>query len=347
MKKIILPLAVICIAIVVAFACKKSTPTSSSNTTTPPPSGSTLTLVGGNVGLGTGKMCFDQANTLWTPATCSGVLSFNGTTLTTYASPVISGNNLGSNIAFFNNAIFAYAMPQSVCGGTMGLNVYTSGTWSLNTNQNATGVFFLNKNRNELWFINDTVNGFNIHALKTNNTWYTINCPINFGSTSQIYISKMVSDVNGNVWMCGNYGNSNLGLLKYNGTTWSQYTTANSSLPNDSIIDLDVTSTGLVWLCCPNSLIKFDGTNWTVSTASQMGVSVSSVANRAIAVSPKTNYVYIGTLKVNGVIKYDGANFTQIVSSSTGAGAVYAMGFDSNNNLWVNGNGELFKCSNP
>ena len=332
------------ICLISIFSCKKNTNTSgSNNNTTAPPTGSNLTEV--TSGVAVGAICFDQANTLWTPNLCTGVNSYNGTALVTYASPIISGNSLSSNIAYFNNSVYAYVNNSaSACLGTVGLNIYASGAWSLNTNPNATSNFFYNKFKNELWFFKDTTNGITIHALKTNNSWYTINCSINFG-TNPVYVSRMATDAIGNVWMSGNCGGTFLGLLRYSGGMWNQYTTANSNLPSDTICGLDVNSTGIVWLSCPSSLVKFDGTNWTVATASQIGGSPFYVGNGGLVVNQNTNNVYVASLSAGGIIKYDGTKYTKITNSNLGA--IYAMRFDGNNNLWVSANGSLYKCTNP
>lgn len=72
------------------------------------------------------------------------------------------------------------------------------------------------------------------------------------------YLRKIECDKDGVLWIAS----SQNGLLKYEKETVVVYNTSNSLLPNNSIKDLQVASSGLVWMISGDKLVSFDGTSF-------------------------------------------------------------------------------------
>lgn len=122
------------------------------------------------------------------------------------------------------------------------------------------------------------------------NTW-TRYTPQNSGIPAP-YIFGLAVDKNGVVWMgVGALGTwqssyndcpkSMIGLVKFDGTTWTLYNSTNSPLTSNYVNGLTLDSKGNVWIGTASNnkfgynefvkgcgLLKFDGTNWTSFTTS-------------------------------------------------------------------------------
>jgi ligand-binding sensor domain-containing protein len=78
------------------------------------------------------------------------------------------------------------------------------------------------------------------------------------GLNSTGNISSIVVDNNGNKWI-----GTSIGLVKFDGDTWTIYNMSNSGLPNDNVYSIAIDKNGNIWFCGPAGLSKFDGTKCT------------------------------------------------------------------------------------
>jgi hypothetical protein len=108
----------------------------------------------------------------------------------------------------------------------------------------------------------------------------------------------------GNLWI----GTSSEGLIKFDGTTCTSYTTSNSGLPHDMIYDLGVDSTNRVWISTANGVVNFDGANW----AAPITDCNSPLSNNAIikVFVDKDNSVWFGSRE--GLTRYGIQTSTEI-----------------------------------
>jgi Secretion system C-terminal sorting domain len=60
-----------------------------------------------------------------------------------------------------------------------------------------------------------------------------------------------------NVWI-----GTNRGLAKFDGVNWQVFTTQNSSLPGDTINDLDIDANGNLMVASSRGIIRYNGSNW-------------------------------------------------------------------------------------
>lgn len=93
----------------------------------------------------------------------------------------------------------------------------------------------------------------------------------------------------GNIWI-GTWG---YGILKYDGSDWTQYNTDNSGLPSNGIFEVRVDESGIVWIGTFNEgLVTFDGQNWTIYNSSNSDLPNDNV--RCIEFDFSNN-VWVGT----------------------------------------------------
>ncbi len=141
------------------------------------------------------------------------------------------------------------------------------------------------------------------------------------------YITGIVIE-NSNLWI----GTLNSGLYKFNGNSWSSYTTTDG-LVNDTIRALTVDNDGNIWIGTIGGISKFDGTEFTNYTESE-GLFSNDV--RSLATDQQNN-ILIGTIK-NRISIFDGSAFTHYHVCplvSQGLGHIHALSSDLNGNIWI------------
>jgi ligand-binding sensor domain-containing protein len=150
-------------------------------------------------------------------------------------------------------------------------------------------------------------------------------------------VYSIAIDGSGNNWI-GTGG----GLAKYDGTTWTVYTTSNSGLPNNDVTSIAIDGSGNKWIgTYGGGLAKFDGTAWTVYTTSNSGLPDNYV--RSIAIDGSGNK-WIGTYN-SGLAKYDGTTWTVYTTANSGLpnNDVRSIAIDGSGNKWIGINSGLAK----
>ncbi len=100
------------------------------------------------------------------------------------------------------------------------------------------------------------------------------------GNTPEIpnaLITDIDLDGSGNPWIA-----TENGVVHFNGTTWSQFTTANSVLPNNSVMDIFAEPGGIVWMKSAAAgihygIVRFTPSDSTVQTIYNSGLPSSEV----------------------------------------------------------------------
>lgn len=178
-----------------------------------------------------------------------------------------------------------------------------------------------------LYFTGYRVNSSNnlIHGLmKFDSSIHSINSPYNFS------IYPLAIDGNGNIW-CGTGQNNAYGLVKYsvNGS-WQNYTTTNSGLFRNEIVDIDIDNMGNVWIAYSGSanLTKFNGVNWRLYLDPYLSTSPVSMVK-----SDNNGNVYYNV--ASALNKYDAILDTVVrISNSIGSNPI---GIDYTNTVWTTG----------
>jgi len=115
--------------------------------------------------------------------------------------------------------------------------------------------------------------GGGILALETSWTSHLPN-----GPNGNRFVSITV-DPDGAIW-CGSGSTNGSGLFRYNGTTWTSFTTATSALPTDDIYRVSATCDGAVWasshgrglIQIPYQTLAFDSTNVYGTNIGMVGI---------------------------------------------------------------------------
>lgn len=142
-------------------------------------------------------------------------------------------------------------------------------------------------------------------------------------------INSLAIDKNGTLWV----GFSDFaGVSSFDGTTWTNYNSQNSGLPENSVWSIAVDSNNVKWFGTWGGLAKFDGTNWTVYSVANSGISNDIIYSLAI---DKNNAVWAGTN--HGISKFDGSSWTNYNSSNSDyQGFVnLSLTIDKNGNIWA------------
>jgi ligand-binding sensor domain-containing protein len=100
-------------------------------------------------------------------------------------------------------------------------------------------------------------------------------------------------------------GSFNLNAQKTN--SFTNFTVANSGIPNDMVSAVTVDNNNNVWVGTDGGVAKFDGTNWTVYNSSNSGFPNDFIIS--IAYDKTNNTIWAGT-DGDGVMKYDGSTWT-------------------------------------
>lgn len=127
-------------------------------------------------------------------------------------------------------------------------------------------------------------------------------------------------------------GTDFFGLLSYDGLTWANYNTFNSSLPHNKIRDIEVDDSGVKWIATNAGVATFDGTNWIVYDTLNSGLPDDRIYEIEI---DNNGLIWIGTRA--GLVSFDGANWTiyNTLNSGLSSDFVYALEIDQMGNKWI------------
>lgn len=114
--------------------------------------------------------------------------------------------------------------------------------------------------------------------------------------------------------------------------TWRHYTTSNSGLPSNIVLDIVEDSAGVKWFGTNVGAVSFDGLVWTTYNRNNTGL----LSDTIMSITVNTDGTrWFGTAK--GIAKYDGnliQSFTT-VNSPLPNDSVYEIAADRAGNIWV------------
>jgi ligand-binding sensor domain-containing protein len=252
----------------------------------------------------------------------------------------------------------------TVCYSLTNLLSQAYTTWkNYSFSQRVTGIDFMN---NDIWI--STQGGLVKYDKKTGyKTYYNranANLPDNF-------LGDVFCTTNGDVWVGGRY----YGIGKFNGQQCTIYNQSNSGLPFDQLnTKVKIDKNGNVWIASFRWIARFNGSSWkTWITGSDISAwplvsgfdidkngvvwiystdGIGKIENEKYSIVSTIGSGLIaksGDIKVDfeqnvwiaidneGLYKYDGSIFTLYSSSNTSlpTNSIYAISFDSENNMWL------------
>ncbi len=144
---------------------------------------------------------------------------------------------------------------------------------------------------------------------------------------STVHGGNLVIDKKGDKWIVGE------GLNRFKDSTWTNYNTVNSNLPDNYVYAVVVDSNNTKWIGTREAgLVKFNDSTWTIYNSSNSGIPNTKIYSLAI---DKSGDIWIGTA-YSGIVKFDGTNYTNYTSynSPLPSNDIYAIAVDPNGNLW-------------
>lgn len=165
-------------------------------------------------------------------------------------------------------------------------------------------------------------------ALFSQQGFTTYSCTLTQSSSYFKNLSAIELGAGSDVWIGLNSNTNNKTLLKFDGATWTDYTT----VVNFPIQALKYDGVGNLWIGSSNGgLLKFDGATYTQYTTSNSSI----ISNNVLSIELNGTNVIVGTNA--GISIYDGANFTNYSKANSGLSSdtIYAFEKDASSNIWI------------
>jgi len=164
---------------------------------------------------------------------------------------------------------------------------------------------------------------------------YTLYNPLN-SAIGSAAIRHIEIDGSGSLWMTT--GSS---LTKFNGTTFTNYTSANSGVPMDGLGKVVIDNLNRKWMATAQSgLIRFDGTTWTNYTPANSGIPGYNVQDIAV---DSANNIWLATY--SGLVKFNGTTWTTYTTanSAIATNSINSVAVNSSNTVYLTGESILMK----
>lgn len=164
-------------------------------------------------------------------------------------------------------------------------------------------------------------------------TGWTIYNNANTSILTSGFYGAIAIDQSGNIWSGGSY----TGLYKFDGTTWTKFSTTNSTLLNNSIADIVVDNSNRIWAANYKGVSVYNGTtftNYDTANASFDGPSVYALGkdnNGKIWLASQSSLVN------NGISTFDGSTWTNLTGypSQISGKKFNNFAFTPSNEAWI------------
>jgi ligand-binding sensor domain-containing protein len=289
----------------------------------------TFTTADGLIDNNVYRIASDASGNVWFGKYGGGASKFDGVNWTTYNNIVLHGNDVRGNLWFSTN--------NSV-------SKFDGSTWITYTEADGLVIntidLFASDLAGNAWF------GSKYGVSKFDGTSWTSYAPP--GGTIAFYVPDMASDRVGNLWFANDLGCDRAGCLyggvtKFNGTTWTSYTSA-AGLASNNVLTIASDNVGNVWFGTGmdtyttfpptyGGVSKFDGYSWTTYTPDD---GLADYEAQVIA-NGKEGDVWVGFGRNGtGVSKFDGISWTTYtIADGMASNSVWAITSDLVGNVWI------------
>ncbi|MBN1348183.1 hypothetical protein JXJ21_02120 [candidate division KSB1 bacterium] len=151
------------------------------------------------------------------------------------------------------------------------------------------------------------------------------------------HISTLNRDSDGTLWIGMNRG----GLAKFDGDTWTVYTTENSGLPGDVVNAIAFDKQKSIWIGTSGGLAMLNGTNWIEYNRENYPLPDDDVralaidSSGALWVGCKIHWWHSDSLLLSGLVKFDGENWTTYEAQYPNRPDVFAVTIDADGSTWI------------
>lgn len=202
--------------------------------------------------------------------------------------------------------------------------------------------------------------GTNFGLVKFNDKYFTIYNRANSDLPSDT-VSVIQIDKNGNKWLglaprYNRYrGYDDAGVVMFDDSTWTRYTTYNSTLPSNYITAIAIEDKGTIWVGTKEGLASFDHSTWT--NYSTENSSLPSGPISAISID-NDNKKWIGCsnnsldldhcYQGQGLGMFDDKNWYMFNANNSGlpANEIYSINVDQSNIKWIGTTEGMVKYNN-
>jgi hypothetical protein len=140
--------------------------------------------------------------------------------------------------------------------------------------------------------------------------------------------SKIIQDGNGIKWIA-----TYEGLYRFDGTDWTHYTSDNSQLPDNYILDIALDNSGALWIgTLEAGIAVLSGNGWTIYNTSNSDLKHNTIESIAI---DRQNNKWIGFVG-RGMMKFNGGSWDWIYWTDNSH--VYTadhIAVDASGNAWI------------
>ncbi|MEW6508474.1 MAG: two-component regulator propeller domain-containing protein [Bacteroidota bacterium] len=176
-------------------------------------------------------------------------------------------------------------------------------------------------------------------------SWHTYTVSNTNGKLPDNNVECLAVDASGNIWM-GTYFS---GLVKFDGTNWTNYNTSNSPLKDKTIVDVAVDNLGNVWVAnYANGVFRFNPTTNTWTHYTKESGALTDNYTYAIGIGIY-GYIYVG-LRVtsytsSGLLRWDGLSWVPgpVFKDDYNSYSCESIAVDKNNNVWCGTQIGLYK----
>jgi ligand-binding sensor domain-containing protein len=176
-------------------------------------------------------------------------------------------------------------------------------------------------------------------------SWYTYTTVNTNGKLPDNNVECLATDANGVLWI-GTYFN---GLVKFDGTNWTNYNTSNSPLKDKTIIDVAVDKQNNIWVAnYANGVFRFNPSTNTWTQFTKESGALTNNYTYAIEVDNQGN-IWVGLTPSSyndpGVLRYNGSSWAQgnVFKDNFNSYGAEAIGVDKNGNVWCGTRIGLYK----
>lgn len=176
-------------------------------------------------------------------------------------------------------------------------------------------------------------------------SWYNYTTVNTNGKLPDNNVECLAVDASGVLWI-GTYFN---GLVKFDGTNWTNYNTSNSPLKDKTIIDVAVDKQNNVWVAnYANGVFRFNPSTNTWTQFTKESGALTNNYTYALEVDNQGN-VWVGLTPTGyndpGVLKYNGSSWAQgnVFKDNFNSYGAEAIGVDKNGNVWCGTRIGLYK----